>query len=434
MSDRMGELAKREQRSYDRSDNINGRAARQGPRPGIGGIAPMHTKANASRFTRHPTRYRGISYRLLSDGTTRQYAVYFRGSYVPVLGGESEAVTKQAELRGKAARGETVILPSKLTFAEVAEQWFGSKHRLRAWTRKGYRDALDRILIPRFGTMRLAAITPEHVAGLIRDLEREGLHAIDPKRKARPLSRSTIENYVLPLSGTIAFAMRRGLVAANPCALLTNDDRPAQRERLQDHVWSDEEIRELIVAAERLAKQPESRYDYSPLIRVALYTGLRLGELLGLQWQDIDLREGVLYVRRQWTRTGEYAAPKTKAGLRRVPLSEDLTKYLAAFKLRSSHSGDTDPVFASRNGKPLSHRNVTRRGFEAAVKLAGIEDVSFHSMRHAFASRMIHRGITSTVLAALMGHESSAITERRYIHLFNKQRTDEFVRAAMMMA
>lgn len=86
------------------------------------------------------------------------------------------------------------------------------------------------------------------------------------------------------------------------------------------------------------------------------------------------------------------------------------------------------------NGKPLAHRNATRRGFETAAAKAGIKNVSFHSMRHAFASRMIHRGITSTVLAALMGHESSTITERRYIHLFDRQRTDEHVRQAMSAA
>ena len=90
-------------------------------------------------------------------------------------------------------------------------------------------------------------------------------------------------------------------------------------------------------------------------------------------------------------------------------------------------------MFAARNGKPLKHRNATRRGFEAAAKEAGIEAVSFHSMRHAFASRMIDRGISSTVLAALMGHESSAITERRYVHLFDRQRTDDAVRAAMAL-
>jgi len=72
-------------------------------------------------------------------------------------------------------------------------------------------------------------------------------------------------------------------------------------------------------------------------------------------------------------------------------------------------------------------------GFEAAASKAGIEGVTFHSMRHAFASRMIDRSISSTVLAALMGHESSTITERRYIHLFDRQRTDETVRQAMAL-
>ena len=80
------------------------------------------------------------------------------------------------------------------------------------------------------------------------------------------------------------------------------------------------------------------------------------------------------------------------------------------------------------------HRNATERGSELAANRAGIEGVTFHSMRHAFASRMIARGISSTVLAALMGHESSTITERRYIHLFDRQRTDEAVRLAMSAA
>jgi integrase len=94
-------------------------------------------------------------------------------------------------------------------------------------------------------------------------------------------------------------------------------------------------------------------------------------------------------------------------------------------------STDTDPVFPARNGRPLGHGNARQRGFEKAASKAGIEGVSFHSMRHAFASRMISRGISSTVLASLMGHESTTITERRYVHLFDRQRTDEAVRRAM---
>jgi integrase len=139
----------------------------------------------------------------------------------------------------------------------------------------------------------------------------------------------------------------------------------------------------------------------------------------------------VLHVHRQYTRLREYAPPKTKAAVRRIPLSPEMTLQLAELKLASRYSADEDPVFAARNGKPLMLRNATGRGFELAAKNAGIEGVTFHSMRHAFASRMIAHGISSTVLVALMGHESSTITERRYVHLFDRQRTDEQVREAM---
>ena len=111
---------------------------------------PNKAKAQESdRFKRHKTRYRGITYRLRVD-ESRVYSVYFKGRYRNVEGGEREALALQAELRGKVARGERVI-PTKVQFAEVAEQWFESKRKLRPWTRKGYRDFLDRILLPRFG-------------------------------------------------------------------------------------------------------------------------------------------------------------------------------------------------------------------------------------------------------------------------------------------
>ena len=117
----------------------------------------------------------------------------------------------------------------------------------------------------------------------------------------------------------------------------------------------------------QFAAEPASRCNYTPLLRTALFTGLRLGELLGLQWQDVDLREGVLHVRRQHTRLGEYAPPKTKAAVRRIPLSEEMTRALAALRLHSRYSDDDDPVFAGRTGKPLKHRNATRRCFENAA-------------------------------------------------------------------
>jgi integrase len=110
-----------------------------------------------------------------------------------------------------------------------------------------------------------------------------------------------------------------------------------------------------------------------------------------------------------------------------------MVKFLSALKLRSPYSGDEDPVFASRNGKPLGHRNVSGRGFKPAVDLAAIEGVTFHDMRHAFASRMIARGIEVVTLSELMGQGDIRETLNTYAHLWDRVRTDEAVRQAMAL-
>jgi integrase len=375
-------------------------------------------------FRRFKTRHRGVHFRLKKDGS-RSYYFFADGTYVAVEGGEAEAVAAQAEARGKASRGE-VMTRSKATFAVVAEEWLTSKRKIRAGTRKRYRGSLDNVLLPRFGKVKVGAVTVDHIAKLIRDLEKGG---------AAP---STIANHMKPLSGTLAFAVRRKLISNNPYDALVSDDRPARREKVEAHEWNDSEMAALIDAAERMTRQPEARADYSMLIRTALYTGLRQGELLGLTWADVDLQEGALHVRRQWLRdagsgTPAYGPPKTQAGIRRVPLSADMVRRFKEWKLKSRYSGDDAPVFAGRDGRPLGHRNAARRGFEKARDLAGIEGegVTFHSMRDAFASRMIARGVEPVTLAKVMGHENARITLDRYVHLYDRQRSDDRIREAM---
>jgi len=368
-------------------------------------------------FARRKTRHPGITYRLKQDGS-RTYSVWFEGRFVKAGSTQSEALARQADLRGKAARGEQAILPGKTTFEEAAEAWYENKRKIRRRTRENYRASLNRVLIPRFGEMKIGAVNVDDIAALISDLERSG---------AKP---STINNHLLPLQQTLAFAMRRGLIGTNPYALLTPDDRPAPREKAKAHVWSDDDIAALIESSEYLAKQPESRYDYSPLIRTAVATGLRQGELHGLRWRDIDLHEGVLRVDWQWARDGSYAPPKTPSSVRRIPLSAEMTKYMTTLKLRSKFSRDDDPVFASRTGSPLSHRNVTSRGFSPAAKRAEL-NVSIHDTRHAFASRMISRGVDVVTLSELMGHKNPRITLDVYSHMFDRAKTDEAVRKAM---
>ena len=196
--------------------------------------------------------------------------------------------------------------------------------------------------------------------------------------------------------------------------------------------WDDDEIASLLRASERLARQPESRYDYSPILRLAVRTGLRLGELLGLTWGNVDLEAGVIHVRQQWTKHGEVAPPKTKKSRRRVPLGAEDVNFLRRLKLASHYSKDSDVLFTSRTGTPLGHRNVQRRGFEKARDAAGLpEHLTFHSLRHAFASYVAHRGVPVNVLSEVMGHSHIGVTQRVYVHLYGRQEAEDAFRLAM---
>jgi len=381
---------------------------------------------------------RGIYRRNTSEGKTR-YEVLYRD----VDGKQKwQTAAKLAEARAlrasntvKVANGEKVA-PTKTTFGELAESWYEAKAaRLRPRTAHYYRDALDLVLLPRFGRYRVAAIDADAVAKLTRDLEREGLHAIDAARKKRPLGRSSVANYLKPLQGALALAVRRGLIAASPFAVLTDDDRPAREEKQPAHEWTNEEVEALLAASTTLAAKRESRYDYTPLLRLVALLGLRKGEALGLKWMDFDKDEGLLHIRRQWTPAGAYGPTKTAAGVRRIALPTELTKELLELRVASGHSLDEHPVFASLTGTPLGHRNVTRRGFEPARDLAKLPGhLTLHDLRHAAASRLIGAGLDPVTVATVLGHEDANVTLRVYAHLYDRQRSDDAVRDALSAA
>lgn len=386
----------------------------------------MLVKTVIDPFKRHKTRYRGITYRELADGS-RTYLVYNLHKQLAVQGGEKEAVEYQAALRSSTA--PVTITGTK--FKVLAELWYEQKvERLRPRTTDYYRSGLDLVLIPRFGKLRVDAIDVDKIAKLVRDLEREGLHAIDPKRPIRPLGRSSIENYLKPLQGIMKLAVRRKMTASNPFDAMTTDDYPKREEKEQPYEWSDEEIEALVAASKTLASNKESQYDYSTLILIAARLGLRIGEVLGLRWEDFDKKS--LSVKRQWLRTGKYGPTKTPAGVRTIALPAEFRDELIGLRLRSEFSQDEHPVFASLVGTPLSHRNVTARGFEPARDLAKIPaHLTFHDLRHAAASRLINARLDPVTVAEVLGHEDSTVTLKVYGHLWNREKTNEAVREAL---
>jgi integrase len=392
----------------------------------------MQTESSRKRHVRVE---RGVYRRSTVDGTRYEYC------YSDEIGKTRWATTRtlkeardgRAAKIAAVARGEHAVAPTKITFAEWAETWFDlKKNKLRPSTVTGYRRALDVILLPRFGSWRLAKIDADAISALIRALHEEGLHAVDHSRPIRPLRRSAIVNYMKPLSGPLRLAVRRGHIVANPFHVLTSDDWPPQEERTIHHEWSDADVDALLAAATALATRRSVANDYTSLLRVVARLGLRLGEALGLRWEDFDREAGYLHVRRQWTCTGEYGPTKTKAGVRRIALPEDLREELIALRLRSRPSADDSPIFVSTIGKPHDHRTVSRWGFQRARDLAELPPhLTFHSLRHAAASRMIRAGLDPVTVASVLGHENANMTLAVYAHLFDRRRTDDSVRLAL---
>lgn len=403
----------------------------------------MHAERNQSALEptkpkQLRTKYeRGIYRRQTRDGKTRWEIAYTDRSGKQrweTVASLAEARTRRAELVSKPV--DERVGPSRVLFAEFAESWLDGRVKVQPRTRAYNRPALDLVLIPRFGRCRLAAIDADAIVKLTRDLEREGLHALDQERPVRGLSASSVSNYLKPLRGILALAVRRRLLASNPFDVLLPDDRPLRAEAAPAFVWSTEAVDALLAAAERIAQRNTSKADYTPLLRLTATLGLRLGEVLGLQWQDFDKAAddgaGVLHVRRQWLAAGTYGPPKTSKAVRSIPLPPDVSDELIALRLASSSSLDDDPVFGSVTGSPLGHRNVARRGFEAARDEAKLpESLTFHDLRHAAASRLIRAGLDPVTVAAVLGHADATTTLRVYGHLWDRGRTATAVRAAL---
>jgi len=347
---------------------------------------------------------RGVYRRKTRDDETKYEVAYLdsdgkqRWRTVSTL---REARQLRAELVSKVARGERVA-PSRMTLKQFADEWIdGQDARLRPTTSARYRTNLRLHVLPRLGRLRVGEVTVDDVARLVAELERDGKAAW------------TIRGVLTVLGRVLGTAERRGLIAGNPVRRLERGERPKVQRREFPSLDRDA-IGKLIASA------PEK---YRTLIAVSLLTGIRQSEALGLTWRDVDVKAGVLRVRRQLDRTGALVEPKTQAARREVPIPASLGRLLADEKEAAFARGlakPTDPVFASEKGTPLGHRNIVRRGLEPAIEAAGLPHLSWHDLRHVAASALIAEGASVAYVSRVLGHASPAITLSTYAHEFAK--------------
>lgn len=212
------------------------------------------------------------------------------------------------------------------------------------------------------------------------------------------------------MAGTFALALRRGIVTRSPVDGLAPSERPKQRNR--------KKIARLDAATlDRLTKAAATER-WRAALALAAYAGLRLGELRGLRWEDVDLDAGVVRVRRSLLPDGTAKPPKTEAGERDVPLLPALRRLLVAWKLKAPYSTGGAYVIATADGGPVAERNL-RRALEVAKEAAGLDGredrLSWNSLRHSFGSLLAtDLDVPATTLARLTGHTDAGFTLRVY--------------------
>lgn len=308
---------------------------------------------------------------------------------------KSEVMRKLDALRLDRMRGENIT--DKLTTGTWLERWLEESARvtIRETTYIQYKAQVKNHITPALGRIPLRKLSPDHVAKFYADLEKNGVSA------------SIREAIHLRLHRALAVALKRGLVLRNVTDAV---DRPKRRSN-PIRVLNLDEIRRFLAAA--------SSDRLYPLYVVAIYTGLRQGELFALQWSDVDLEAETLTVHGTLKIVqGEVkiCEPKTAKGRRRLGLPKAALDALRSLRGDGERSGF---VFTDTDGGPLRRANVTIRSFHPILKKAELPQIHFHALRHCHASLLATvPGINPKIISERLGHASIDITLDTYTTLF----------------
>jgi integrase len=340
-----------------------------------------------------------IQRRVLSDGAVR-WRVRWRqaGKYrAQTFDRKGDAVTFAAEVRRRQQLGTLAAMDmGRVTLAEyVASTWRQAyASQLSPKTRMHYEQLLAKHVLPSLGALELRAITPETIARWQAERIGAGYGRVSVR-------------YALTLLGAILQrAFENGQIQSNPARAVRKATMPRRSE-----------VRPLAPATIERMRAASSRRD-ATLISVLAYAGLRPGEALALQWQDI--REQTILVERAIS-LGEEKDTKTAAH-RTVRLLQPLATDLREWRLRSGRPAETALIFPSATGTPwtlAAYQSWRRRAFKRAIEAAGLEHGRPYDLRHSFASLLVHEGRSVIYVARQLGHDAR-LTLSTYGHVMDE--------------
>jgi integrase len=266
-------------------------------------------------------------------------------------------------------------------------------HTLRPKTIEAYSYLIRLHIKPEIGNVRLTTLSPAHVQHLYTTKLNSGL------------SRRTVQFIHAVLHKTIKQAMRWGLVVRNVCDLVN----PPSVTRKAPTTWNLDEVRRFIDSAK------DSRFYGMYVLGIAV--GMRIGELLGLQVQDVDFTAGSIQVRHAiLALKGQglvLTEPKTQNARRSIKVPKFALEVLA--KEVEGKSG-TDYVFATSRATPFSPRNVVR-DFKTALNKAELPEIRFHDLRHTCATLHLLAGTHPKAVQEILGHSQISLTMNTYSHV-----------------
>lgn len=335
-----------------------------------------------------------------------------RQHWSTIRGTKKEAEKKLSELLHQIDVG-SFLKPTKLTFGEYLKMWFTDYvcTSVRAATAEGYRIIIERHLIPSLGTVPLYQLSPSQI-------QRYYGEAITRGRRDNKggLSARTVMHHHRLIREVLSHAIKRGMLTRN-VADAVDPPRPVVKEM---KILDAEGVQRLLLGAKETM--------YFPLIHLAVFTGMRRSELLGLRWKDLDLIEGTVSISQAMhcLPGGRivFEQPKTSKSKRLVSLSSDAVLALRAHQeteeanlALADRSLEKDRlVFSQLDGSPFLPNTVTH-AFGKIAKRVGLDGIHLHSLRHTHASIMLQQGVSPKAVADRLGHSTVTVTLDTYSHV-----------------
>lgn len=319
-----------------------------------------------------------------------------------------------------------VVDGKSLRFSEFTEIWkrdYGSKE-LAPTTYKRYCRMLETRLLPYFGHFYINKIRPTDIMKFYDLLEKDTQlvrkSGNNGAKTKKPLSGKTILEHHRLLRAMLHKAVYWQLIVTNPAERVQAPKARKPKRRSYD----DEQTKILLENLELLSIEDTK---YKVAIILTVFTGVRLGELMGLEWQDVDFKNGIISINRSSQYLSDMGVftktPKTESSIREIAIPEFIISLLEEYKLwyekQKSIYGElwtnSDRLFVQADGKPM-HPSSISKWFVRYVSTIGLPVINFHGLRHTNASLLVAQNVDIAVISARLGHAQISTTLDFYVH------------------